>query len=636
MFRRKEFSNELTEELDQNPDMSVIDLLKHPLMPAVVTAQARKFLDYLQRPDKSGRPHMYDLIDMALSKKYEKNCKQYRKWQLHHNAANIFASHGQEISALVCGDKDQYLFKKLKAFHTSQVSKDPVFAGHFQRIFESVATKDETWVDSDYLKQLIPFLCENIEITAYQGLLVHLAVEFSHILENIPEYKSQPTSTLVIEILKWAASCVFCVKETETKDLALMYKKRDKALKERTDDQPRATDGKVVPKPVFPKPGKPVKKKQLKKGELEKKATKSKPKPKPGRDYSLNAYLLLSTLRMMIDESGDMERIFAPEKEREIFEWLFCCGVYADSYSLVAHKAFEILKIIAYGIDNDEFSMEPVPSKTWKEVAEEFAEEMTFSGVLTPKMVAAFPFFANHRYAELDDGFDYPVLQGKYLTPARTQESEKSPKVTSTREWVYKKPKGKTPLEFYAPLLLEEPQLSDQMSNSVLMMLQLLINEANKIREEAKGEEWECYQERVHEADWRVIEVFRTQFIREGKKTTLFEAMFCPSWVPLMPRDRSNRESQGARERQRAPVNGFGLELCNLYLTSHVGTLFEGTWKRIWMFMPNATKESDLMIIQAKLNLEFLAKFNERAQLTSKGMPQVLEGLAKREGESDE
>lgn len=629
MFRRKEFTNELTEELDRNPNMSVIDLLKHPLMPAVVAAQAQKFLDYLERPDENGRPHMYDLIDMALSKKYAKECKQYRQWQLHHNASNIFASHGQEISALVCKDKDQYLFKKLKAFHKSDVSKDPVFAGHFQRIFESAAIKDETWVDSDYLKKLIPFLCENIDITAYQCLLVRLGVEFSHILESIPEYKSQPLSTLVIEILKYAASCIFCVKETK-EDLALMYKKRDKVLKDRINDQPRATDGKVVPKPVSPKSSKPVKKKQLKRGEWEKKARKSSQKPE--RDYSVNAYLLLSTLRMMIDEC-DLERMFAAEKEREIFEWLFCCGVYANSSSLVAHKAFEILKIVAYGLDNDEFSIAPAPSKMWKEVAEEFAEEMVFSEVLTPKMVAAFPFFANHRYAELDDGFDYPELQGKYLAPARTQESEKNPKVASSRGWVHRKPKGKTPLEFYAPLLLEEPQLSDQMSNSVLMMLRLLINEANKIREEAKGEEWESYQEKVREADLRVIEVFRAQFMREGKKTTLLEAMFCPSWVPLMPRDRSNRESQGACERQRAPVNGFGLELCNLYLTSHVGTLFEGIWKRIWFFMPNATKEVDLMIIQAKLNLEFLAKFNERAQLTSKGMPQVLEELAKREGE---
>ena len=641
MFRRKAFTNELTEKLRANPDTSVEDLLSDDLLAQVVRNEADQFLAYLNHsPQNDGRTNLHMLIDMALSGELntpEMN-EKYRIFQLNRNAANIFSGTGQAIPRAVT--KDEYAIQKLKSFwlpENEKYNRDPGFAGHFQRIFTCWAEKNTDWLEGFDMPKFVSFLCENIDVLAYQRLLVTLGTDFPQLLTG---FGDNPEVAFITCVLKEAARHVFNISKDGASDENWLYRNRERAVHNR-EDHPITREGKRVPIPQRPDPAiykeGGIRRERLE--EMQKRCGYVEPTQVDIDEEKMKAYLLLNVVRLMSDDGAELDLFFNEDSE-EAFEYLFCCGVYADDFSIVSPTAFKVLEMLAFGIDNDEFSIPPVKTKIWKGIAEKFADELNFSDVVTPKLIAAFPFFANHRYERL------AVFDQKYqYAPLTVRERAAN---FSENTYTVERLGGKSPLEVYVRLLPEEPQLSDKLNASILNAWDSLVNAAKDVK--AKNTQGDSNaQATIREAEMPLVMVLQSQFDYGGEPAVdIMQVIFGGKHVPvpqvtLQEKRNEERKEKGDVDitdlRCRVPCNGFLLEFARKYINAKVGSLPNGK-QRLNLKKSRVSPDPDIdrglaryvRIIKFLDNFDAAARVIEHeTRVDHKTTETVMEQLAERE-----
>ena len=576
MFRRKAFTNELTEKLQANPDTSAEDLLTDNLLSQVVRNEADQFLAYLNHsPQNDGRTNLHILIDMALSSDLntpEMN-EKYRIFQLNRNAANIFSGTGQAITRAVI--EDEYALQKICSFwlpENEKFNRDPGFAGHFQRIFEVLARKNTDWLEGFDMPKFVSFLCENVDVLAYQGLLARLGTELSQILTGFGDH---PEVAFITCVLKQAAKHVFNINKYGATGENWLYRNRERALQNR-QDQPITMEGKRVPIPQRPNPaiyqdGK-IEFQHLK--EMQERCGYVEPTQVDIEQEKMKAYLLINVVRLMKDECVDLDMFFN-ENSEEAFEYLLCCGVYADDFSMVSPTAFKVLEMLAFGIEDGAFPIPPIKTTIWKDVVEKFAVELCFSDVVTPKHVAAFPFFANHRYEQrLDTDDENNELTVKEFAGFGRPKTVKVKRLT-----------GKSPLEVSVRLLPEEPQLSDKLNASILNAWDSLANAAKEVKSKNTQGDLNA-QAAIREAEMPLVMVLQSQFDYGGEPgLDIMQVIFGGKHVPIPPKTLQKKMTEEQKRngdvditemRFRAPCNGFLLEFACKYLDAKLGRFPNG------------------------------------------------------------
>jgi hypothetical protein len=203
------------------------------------------------------------------------------------------------------------------------------------------------------------------------------------------------------------------------------------------------------------------------------------------------AYLLLTAMAIIISESPiaviDFRSVNGHLDLRAI-EPLLVCGVVGGGRSMVSVQAFRLLDWIVNGISDTEVASiadEPIVHA----IVADFAECFRFSIDVTPQMVAAFPLFCGHRYADLGRGEHAAVAV----------------ELAGGRQFERATVTGTTPLEFYGSFLCDEPPLSDGFSRAILSAAARIAQNGERLRDSENVKMLEAdpaeYQRMVIEAD---------------------------------------------------------------------------------------------------------------------------------------
>ena len=217
-FKKKAYTNKLTDDINQG-NMSLEDVLSSNELSMTIRNEPEPFLDYFFPPEEMAKtkpelPKLDELIKLALEPDDSKKQK-YKLYQLNRNASNVLSHPSDRMQGKLREDKSKRFFKALRKFiFNEKINQDPMFAGHFQRIFETVLRKsandlldkdnsikyDDQFTEEAFIK----FIIENSQLLSYRELLSAIISEFS---EHFP--------TAIDETLRYAAIATLHINDIE-------------------------------------------------------------------------------------------------------------------------------------------------------------------------------------------------------------------------------------------------------------------------------------------------------------------------------------------------------------------------------------------------------------------------------------
>jgi hypothetical protein len=169
--------------------------LLHEEFGTSVKNQYQWLLDYLLGRDvtrQDGGPRIYTVLDWALSNEDSWRHPELRIHQISRNAATLLSSPWRklwEAMSGACPQKHQnYPFQRLLEFINSPMALDPMFAGHFQCIFEAVIRCSHDWIQQTQLDQILNFAIKNIKLQAYHQLVCHMGIDFRDVFSSDERY----------------------------------------------------------------------------------------------------------------------------------------------------------------------------------------------------------------------------------------------------------------------------------------------------------------------------------------------------------------------------------------------------------------------------------------------------------------
>jgi hypothetical protein len=112
-----------------------------------------------------------------------------------------------------------------------------------------------------------------------------------------------------------------------------------------------------------------------------------------------------------------------------------------------------------------------------KSIVSEFTKQLEFRSNPTPQMIAAFPIFWNHRWQTIESKLEDKVEFKVYTN--FTDGNMKTFEVDGLN--------GTTTLELYAPLLFDEPPLSDTLNFEIMYVLTKHVDATDKVRQKYAG-----------------------------------------------------------------------------------------------------------------------------------------------------
>lgn len=588
-FARREFKNELTDEITRKPNIDMVTVLCHKELSAAVRNEATVLLNYLSSPDPENKPHtrMHTLVEWALTKTH--NTKEiddkYKIYQINRNAASILSSPSKKIMNLLLEDTSRYVFRVVRNFINTEEADDCIFAGHFQRIFECLTRSNHEWLVDSFIDdgfaiiEFIEKIAAKADIMAYQNILSNVALD----LHNVLIVADFTLRDYIIMLLKEAAKFVFVIEAAKYDPYCSIFSGHNQSFstlgrntiqKRPVREQPINWKGNPMAKPSYIidySAESYIERTELYNQRLaehrkfvgfdESFLTMDKGKAKA------KAYFILNAVYRMVVENYDTVDVI---KDQTIVKLLVCCGVYSDHLSMIAPQAFKIYDVVVYGCEG----VEGIGHVPWlNDIASEFAPVIEFTEDVTPQMVAAFTAFWNHRFENCAiDGDEYEPVEIEYQDIAEnvSDVNRMLPK-QHDKSYVHVRSKGKTPMELYTHFLLDEPPLSDALNCRIMKILETYKQEGDKLR---YGEitEWYDYQKEVIKHDLIFFDIMRSKFIYNGKYCDMSSIVDEYAKSPFI------YEAWTKDRRYHAVLNGHKRMLVSYIMDAHFGELKHGEY----------------------------------------------------------
>ena len=615
MFGRKAFTNALTAELSQSPPVGKV--LSHHLLAETVSHDAPAFLDYLKANNFA---NLHTLIEFAFTDTHKgETDPQYKFFQVNRNASNILCSQSRGIRGVIC--EDGTAFDMMWNFFNDQKYKEwttnPVFAGHYQRVFENLARANQEKLKSAIrdLKKLIQFLVDNIQCMAYSILLTTIMTDFNWLIDR---------KEVVSMILAGAAAMALRsddinthLRQAEMTQRTVNGKESatfasDAMRKKLEATQPVTFKGERLPVPMYfltdasesnframRVRGK-CEFQDVKKSVQQKYSCKdAAPELSPDalELAQLKVYMLLLAIR---EASYYDDEVYKALQNETCVECLFVCGVFCDENSCAAVQAFRLLDTVINGTVRDEYAYRQLiqngkhfdyefdsptldipkmrdahstdSGPEWlSQMTERFSKCIEFSRYVTSQIIAAFPLF-----------WDRPVADSQKLPAADVtwellEPTDDIPKgeltVTEIHETIHER--SRTPLEMYSFALLGDPPMSDSLNQQIMAILRRYSCWARKRRNEhyqllIDGKEtWVDYQTECFKQYLTFFNFLRAPFSKAlgplqpdrdeevmKRKAEEVNLSIAPSYIREEP-PREGKEQPSFSGKARCAINGF-------------------------------------------------------------------------------
>jgi hypothetical protein len=283
-------------------------------------------------------------------------------------------------------------------------------------------------------------------------------------------------------------------------------------------------------------------------------------------EEKLRAYLLLNCLQQVLAESPEDLELLTSEG---VVERLLICGTYADPSSLISSQAFRLVREVIY--------QETADGARFRPLVERYAPEFIWPLAPTPQVIAGLPIFWSCKYPVLPN-YETGVPAEQHGAPAV------SFRLIGSDEIYTPDLNGRTPLELYNYLLLENPPFSDQMNRSIWQLLRAQAEETREIRNAGpNGMSNTEFQKLLCERDTLFYRFFMTMFktkevqpievmhghgtaVKEERERVVVRNM--PTMLSkLLPLDISNPLCRTLDETSCPCVNGMVWKLISLLRT---------------------------------------------------------------------
>lgn len=577
---RREYTNDLTEKMKKNQEFSVSELLQDRELGPTVRNGPPCLLTFLSEEDPHlKRKRLHILIDWALTRKYNESVTKYNNLQVNRNASTTLVGMSSQLYAerQKSDNPDMYIYEALRRFTESEEKEDPVFAGHWQRIFDVELDRSCTFMDEIGWKpvDIIDFCIEHCDIQAYTSFLSGLPFDHPQLL---PHAGFSSTASYFAYILKKAAAYVLRVEVlTPTEDVLRRSITRkisgciDSRLAKGADKVPNNPPNvkyKEIPVPTYyvARRGREIPRHdvdiEMRKKRIEKlgiaEVTDEKDTAKQ-KGFAL--------LNVVYSTCLQEPTLITSIQNSDIIELLLMCGVYADSFSMLGPRAFKMLGLILYGGEfiGGEVIVDDVYFE-YEALLHEYAPDFVFDIEVTPKMVAGFTAFWNYRYttgmlSRADGGYTYDDIEFNY-DPYPDKMYVKKP-------FIYKKPAGKTPLEFYNHFLYAEPHVSDDLNRSIVNIVKYVSSKAENLwvllEESRNAKEFYDMQEKIFRKEVILFEFLRSKF-KYGDNASC-DMSVIEDALPLVPTDKFFKTSN---KRYHQTLNGHKLAFLKFWLESEM------------------------------------------------------------------
>ena len=614
MFRRPEFENALTAKLKAG-NMPVVDLLCDLELSETVRRDSSHLINYLKRDNYQ---NLHEVIEFALTTKHnQKVDAKYKFYQVNRNASMLLATPGTAMRALL--KEDQTCFEMMWRFVTDpeyeSYAKDPVFAGHYTRLFEAFArlNRNEMTRFIQDPKKVVQFFIDNINCLAYSLLLGTIISDFDWFLDRNTVVKMTLNKAVhhaldIDEILrKLMVDTGYTTTQQQTEKQ--LCRSSEDMTQKLSEYQPLNAAGERFPVPHYRQsvPGERSFRTMRIRRSQQFKNVKTRIVEKYGyhapddstkteealSDAQMKAYCLL----MAIQEASHVdEEIYTSLQNEDAVESLFVCGVFSDENSMVSVQAFRLLNTVVHAIVRDAYSfrkliekglileydaddyrlpIEKISDEEYvKKLTKEFAQCIEFSPVATLQIIAAFPMFWDAENVNQHLQTDWRDIEPVTVTwtPISVEEVQDPDLIPDQSKFdertdvdiVYKcGRRAKTPLELYSFALLGDPELSDFLSQAIMSALQRFAESCSKIERQKALKEvrdgklsWMEYQKRCFRQYTKFFDFVRVKFaIGDSKEVDLTDAprfIQCRQWT-----GEKNPLPSQVTERARTTVNGF-------------------------------------------------------------------------------
>jgi hypothetical protein len=462
MFVRRAFQNALTAAIKQNPDMAVHDVLLHPDLSSAVRNEAEGLMNYFRGADAPhNRPRIRTVIRWALTLENNERLpdvdSRFCLLQINRNASTVLAYPSARFYSeiLLC---DNFFTDEVLGFPDTSLARDPIFAGHWERLVETLIHHsgiDVLESHASALSKVLKFVVANTDILAYQLLVSRLLVDFQNVLAVI--WPTDPETHFILDILNEACRRVFLVRNRIRRDDTFRNIIRHRLTatrlagfscggwsERRPFARPMTWEHLIAPEPIYrPRSESPP--------DVDELLRRLYPEPPTRLEQLWSAkfadtveidadsidvpYLLLNAIQVAYLES---EAIVDFLKNKDAVERLLVCAVFCDPVSMVSTQAFRLVRI---------------PAAEFKDEVDMFAEAFTFCNPPVPQMIAAVPVFWQHRY------------------PGKPQVLRVSSRDVDMSGW--------TPLEMFNHYLLDDPAWSDALN---FQIMKILVSEENRVK----------------------------------------------------------------------------------------------------------------------------------------------------------
>ena len=559
---KNETSKELTKILS-NPDTTIEAVLSHEQLGIAARNESKSLVNYFFPPSEIGKsnpslPHLKQLLDFALTTNNQ-DISKYKMLQLNRNASNILSQYFAKFFKFAVADQSKMVFRRLRGFMFDKSNNtNPIICGHFQRIIENYFRNSPEEFSKDYndgftLDKFVDFVIDHSSIFAYRELLSDLMSEFTDIFGDSLPNKAIPS--LMSNSLK----------RSHQFSLSTQLKSEKYTAESLGRIQPINVKKKLIPLPDFlyrefeeetmgPMIINNLFFEEQKKFVNYKKDTNIK----SFDQIVLHVYSLLSSVRLA---SVGATQIIQNFQNDDSIRYLLICGIYSDSNSSISAEAFRLLRYVLYGYDDIE-RMRTIPK-----IVNDFAANFVFDpDSMTTQMFAAFPIFWNYRYKVVEPSSASSKCY-KDIDPKSKEfndEDRRSYPLNLLKNTCYRRPRGKTPLEFLTPIFLSEPPLNTTFNIRFMEILERL----SKDRSDILGEETDVNnlkiseQKKIFEIDQIYFEFLRNRFDlnHENKNINVFQAL--QTITPLVTTDEyfhpdsKVTDDEERLKKHRVPFNG--------------------------------------------------------------------------------
>ena len=638
-FRSLSTGNNFTKLLEDY-DTPLETILGHEGFASAVRNSSKQLIQYFF-PDSEMEEHapnivhFDDLIDYALSLKFTD--PKYKIMQLNRNAANLLAYHSTKFMKLAVQDPCKRLSLRLREFiNDKECNQNTILAGHYQRICENYlrCEPDEFTVDYDdgfTLQKFIDFLIENVHILPYRELLSDVMSEFNEIFgDKIADLILEKAAKIVFFISDFLGN-TFSHSHQFSFNSAL--KTNNYTLESLDKIQPINVNKEKIPLPEFlihpldndePMPPVILDQEFLHKQQDFVKFDEKLKSNFENVDQIINCiYCMLSTIRLA---AVGVTEIYKNLQNENSIHLLLIIGVFCDSSSVISIEAFYMLRCILYGYD-DIPKMDAIPK-----IIDEFAENFTFEpDAMTTQMFSAFPIFWNFRYLTTATSKD----DYKVIDPSKFDKETQKEYPLNLFKTPYKKPQGKTPLEFLTPLFFSEPPLNTTFNVRFMEILERLNND----RQELFGDKTDVnelspqVQKKVLEIDLIYFEFLRNKFDYNNTLKNVTVNDILAVVTPLVTTDEffhPNSKTTSDEEQHkmhRVPLNGHILKILQFIRKTKLLEPSEEDQGIFYDFIPESNKLTTKYYQAVQKYEELMTAAEKNAVILETNTPMIVDEI---------